>query len=135
MNEIAALLIEFGFTATDAPKIARRAHQNALTLADVQAWIDEAYRSRSIHNPRGFVRARIRSGDKIVSWPAADCHHTNRRTSAHDRQRYANWLPGPRTPITHTCACGRVVYASHICPDCGTCPTCCTCDLANQHKE
>ena len=113
MNEIAALLVEFGFTLRDAGRVTRSAHQNNLTLADVQAWIDEARASTSLHNPRGFVRARIQDGDKTAHRSAAARHQS----------------------LTHTCACGRVVYASHICPDCGTCPKCCACEPAEPNNE
>ena len=88
MNDIAALLTDFGFTARDAVKIAHRAHENGLALEHVQAWIHEAEQSTSLHNPHGFVRARIEDGDKIVRRPEGDPHTT-------DRQRYLRWLPAP----------------------------------------
>lgn len=135
MNDTATLLADFGFTARDAVKIARRAHENGLTLEHVQAWIHEAQRSTSLHNPHGFVRARIEDGDKMVRRPEGHPHIT-------DRQRYLAWSPDPRSsrpklrfPPRQTCACGRVVYATRICPHCRTCPTCCTCRLEEPTEE
>ena len=135
MNDTATLLISFGFTARDAIKIARCAHEKGLTLEHVQAWIHEAEQSTSLYNPHGFVRARIEDGDKMVRRPEGDPHIAN-------RQRYLGWSPRRlhirfqrSYPLTQACACGRVVYATHICPDCGTCPTCCTCDPTLQDEE
>jgi len=135
MNETATLLTNFGFTARDAVKIAHRAHENGLTLEHVQAWISEAQQSTSLYNPRGFVRARIEDGDKMVRRPEVDPHIT-------DRQHYKDWSPNSpsprpklRFPPTQTCTCGRVVYETRICPDCGTCPTCCTCELEEPTEE
>lgn len=129
MNDMAALLTDFGFTAKDAKKIAQTAHENGLTPDHVQAWISEAEQSTSLYNPHGFVRARIEDGDKLVRRPEGDAHITN-------RNRYLQWsaasrFPRPklRFPPTQTCACGRVVYETRICPDCSTCPTCCNCEV------
>jgi len=113
MNPTASLLTDFGFTPRDAIKIARRARENDLTLAHVQAWIHEAQQSTSLYNPRGFVRARIEDGDKTLCRPKGPGHHS----------------------LTHTCTCGRIVYASHICLDCDRCPTCCTCEPDPPLKE
>lgn len=135
MNDTATLLIAFGFTARDAIKIARRAHENDLTLEDVQDWIDEARQSTSLYNPGGFVRARLEDGDKIVRRPDGDPYIAN-------RQRHLRWsttsrsrTPRPHPPLTQACTCGRVVYATHICPDCAACPTCCTCPVEEPTEE
>jgi len=78
MNDTATLLRDFGFTIEASKKIARSAHKNNLTPADVQAWIDEARSSTSLHNPLGFVRARLQSGDKLPPRSSTDPHTTSR---------------------------------------------------------
>lgn len=135
MNEMAALLIQFGFTLRDAGRITQSAQENNLALADVQAWIDEARASTSLHNPRGFVRARIQDGDKLVHRSEGDPHIT-------DRHRYLTQWSLPLTQakittraLTQTCTCGRVVYVDRVCEECGLCPTCCECEPADQDKE
>lgn len=157
MNDAAALLFAFGFTTRDAARIAERALANDLNLTDIQAWIDEAQRSTSLNNPLGFVRARLQSGDKVPSRPAADCRHGSRRSSYSDRQRYAEWIRkdiassrrtsqldrqrddeqirNPPRSAVQTCRCGRVVYATRLCPECDRCPTCCECVPADQPDE
>ena len=86
MNQTAQVLNDFGFTARDAKRIAERAQKNGLSLADIQAWIDEAQASTSLHNPLGFVRARLQDGDRLPPAARPDCHQTNRR-------RYFEWDP------------------------------------------
>ena len=135
MNAIATLLVDFGFTLRDAGRITECAHENGLDLADVQAWIDEARSSTSLHNPRGFVRARIQDGDKPPPAVAADCHHTPYRRYKSQRFYVHTFPPSGAKAITQTCKCGRVVYKTHFCNECGLCPTCCECEPPNPDKE
>lgn len=135
MNDTATLLLNFGFTARDAVKIARRAHENGLTLEHVQAWIREAEQSTSLHNPHGFVRARIEDGDKLPPQHKVDPHISDRHRYVTEWAVHRGQLSITTRPVTQTCTCGRVVYASHICPDCATCPTCCTCQPAEPNEE
>jgi len=58
------LLEGFGYDSHTAHLIAIQAHKHGLTPADVATWLYEAENSRTIRNPRGFVRARITNGDK-----------------------------------------------------------------------
>lgn len=97
-DDAQALLTHFGYDGHTARLIAAHARRNKLTYADIEAWIAEAYTSQTIHNPLGFVRARIQRGDKPPS-PSAS------RSTHDDRQRYVSQF---------------------FCPDCQTSP--CICD-------
>lgn len=66
-------LTRFGFSMRDAQSIIQAAHSNGLTEADIEAWIDHASNSNSIHNPQGFVRSRITAGAK----PPRNTHATH----------------------------------------------------------
>lgn len=71
-HEIRELLEGFGYDTHTAHLITAQALRHGLTLADVTAWIEEATRSVTLTNPRGFVRAAIARGDKppapATSW-------------------------------------------------------------------
>lgn len=135
MSETTTLLTAFGFTAKDAKIIADQALGHDLTPADVQAWIEEAQTSTTLHNPLGFVRARLRDGDKLPAIDVADCHQIQ-------RHRYLDWgrgihanRPGTSPHPIQACACGHVVWKSSLCHTCGLCPSCCKCPLAEIDKE
>jgi len=97
-NTIRKILTNFGYDTHTACVVAAQARRHNLTQADIEAWIVEASTSLTIHNPRGFVRARIQGGDKPPS------SSTSRSTHA-DRHRY---------------------LVQFACPKCGTYP--CICD-------
>lgn len=135
MSEVTQILKAFGFTARDAKKIAVQAEENGLSVEDVQAWIDEATASTSLHNPYGFVRARLQDGDKMPSLQPLERRHVHRqRYKAQFAHAYPN-TPHNEPDITQTCACGQPVWKDRICPDCGLCPACCTCPSTDTHKE
>jgi hypothetical protein len=135
MMEAIALLKDFGFTARDAPKIAERAYENNLTLADIQAWIDEARTSTSLNNPLGFVRARLQEGDRLPVPMLSDPHTTNRHRYVTQWAVRHGQLSVRTTPITQTCTCGRVTWADRFCEDCGLCSTCCKCPPEEINEE
>lgn len=135
MSEITEILTAFGFTAGDAKKIAVQVEENGLSLEDVQAWIDEAQASNSLHNPHGFVRARLQDGDKMPSLQPLERRHVH-------RQRYKTQFSHayPDTPhnepdLTQTCTCGKAFWKTSFCEHCGKCPDCCTCASTDTHKE
>ena len=135
MNKSIALLTDFGFTKKDAQKIAKRAHENRLTLADIQAWINEAMSSRSLHNPMGFVRARLQDGDKLRSPQVTDPHRAHRQ---YYKTQFNHLHPNQadtQPDLTQICTCGRAVWKDRICKDCGLCPKCCQCSPENIDKE
>lgn len=112
MSDMTDLLNNFGFSIQDSHNIEVMAYRRNLTLADVQAWINEATHSKTITNPCGFVRSRIQTGDK---------------TPALGRR--------PRTHLsTFTCTCGRVIATPQACPNCDKCPHCCTCPQPNEKE-
>lgn len=135
MNEAITLLKAFGFTAREAEKIAKRAYENNLSLTDIQAWIDEAKASISLFNPRGFVRARLQDGDRLPQHITVDPHiaqrHRYQRWAAHADNRTID----TNHVATQTCTCGRVVWQTSICKDCGLCSKCCRCNPENLDEE
>jgi len=74
-DDMHELLEGFGYDTHTAHLVALQAHKHNLTLEDVAAWIAEATYSRTVRNPRGFVRARIRSGDKPPAPDASRSRH------------------------------------------------------------
>lgn len=91
-NAIRKILTDFGYDGHTACVVAAQARRHDLTQADIEAWIVEATTSATIHNPLGFVRARIQGGDKPPSSSAS-------RSTHHDRQRYISQFmcPGCQT--------------------------------------
>ncbi|MBA7671060.1 hypothetical protein ES703_79211 [subsurface metagenome] len=81
--DIQDILENFGYDSHTAHLVADQARKHDLTLADVVTWIREARTSKTIRNPRGFVRARIRSGDKPPAPEASRSTHL-------DRHRYVS---------------------------------------------
>ena len=110
-NETRELLISFGYDGHTACLVAAQARRHNLTHDDITAWIAEARASHTIHNPLGFVRARIQGGDKPPSSSAS-------RSTHDDRQRYVS---------------------DHFCPDCQTWPCICDWDpkieTLHEHRE
>lgn len=135
MIEAITLLKDFGFTAREAEKIAKRAYENNLSLTDIQAWIDEARASTSLHNPLGFVRARLQDGDKLPTHILTDPHIANRHRYQTQWDRRRARAVGSYTTTTQTCKCGHIIYKTHICPECGMCPTCCECPPEETNEE
>lgn len=84
MKTITTLLTEFGFTRRTATVLSQSANKHGLTPKDVLAWITEARSSTTLHNPRGFVRARIVDGDSPPTPPI-------KPGSREDRRRYLTW--------------------------------------------
>lgn len=95
----------FGYNTRTSRIIAAQARDNGLTRADVAAWIAEATCSKTIRNPRGFVRASIARGDKPPAPDASRCHHfpsTNYVTEAYcpncqARPCVCDWDPAKET--------------------------------------
>lgn len=135
MNEVITLLKAFGFTARDAKKVAARALENNLELPDIQAWIDEARSSTSLHNPLGFVRARLQDGDKLPDRSAADCRHIHRQRYQDQFSHLPTYAATHVHAITRTCTCGHVFWIDSFCEDCDLCPLCCKCDPKDLDKE
>ena len=135
MNETATLLHNFGFPTKLAKSLADIAYGNGLSLANVQAWIDEARSSTSLTNPLGFVRARLQDGDKLPEEAPVDCHVTQRHRFHIQFHRAYPKSSNHLSVTTQTCTCGQVVWKDRICENCGLCPACCQCDLEDTHKE
>lgn len=91
------LLTDFGYDAHTACLVAAQARRHNLTHADIEAWIIEARTSHTIHNPLGFVRARIQNGDKPPSSNASRSTHAN-------RSRYLTQFACPKCG-TYPCVC------------------------------
>lgn len=91
------LLTGFGYDGHTACLIASYARRHDLTHADIEAWIIEARTSHTIHNPLGFVRARIQNGDKPP-------HPDASRSTHHDRTRYLTQFACPKCG-TYPCVC------------------------------
>lgn len=92
------LLIDFGYDSYTALKIAADARRHLFTSDDVAAWIDHAISSKTLANPRGFVRARIRDGHT----PPRPLDPLRQEHAA--RQRYASWGICPKCS-SRPCMC------------------------------
>lgn len=96
-TETRELLTDFGYDPHTACLIAAQARRHKLTYDDIEVWIAEAYTSKTIRNPLGFVRARIQGGDKPPSSRTAGSTHA-------DRQRYVSQFFCPNCQ-TWPCIC------------------------------
>jgi len=83
-DTMTTLLKGFGFTTRVAKELTHQARSNDLTLADVNYWLNETRRSTSLYNPLGFVRSRIRAGERPPT-PAS------RIAVLTARNRYQGW--------------------------------------------
>ncbi len=61
------LLSGFGFKSADSQAIAQEAVEAGLTAEDVEAWIEYVAGQSNLTNPKGFLRAKLRSGLKAPS--------------------------------------------------------------------
>lgn len=58
------LLSHFGFNSADSQAIAEEALEAGLTAEDVEAWMEYVGRQGNLTNPKGFLRAKLRSGEE-----------------------------------------------------------------------
>jgi len=72
---VVELLSAFGFESADSQAIAEEALEAGLTPENVERWIQYVRDQRNLSNPRGFLRAKLRSGEE----PPSD---------GRDRERY-----------------------------------------------
>jgi hypothetical protein len=61
---VVQLLSDFGFETADCQAIAQGALEAGLTVENVGEWIQYVGRQKSLTNPKGFLRARLRSGEE-----------------------------------------------------------------------
>jgi hypothetical protein len=61
---VVQLLSDFGFETADSQAIAEEALEAGLTEEDVEGWIEYVRRQENLKNPKGFLRARLRSGEE-----------------------------------------------------------------------
>jgi hypothetical protein len=73
---VVGLLSGFGFKSADSQAIAEEALEAGLTAEDVEAWIEYVGRQGNLTNPKGFLRAKVRSCERPPS------------TEEDDRYRY-----------------------------------------------
>lgn len=78
------LLTGFGFTPRVAKELTHQARSQDLTLRDVNDWLTEARKSTSLYNPLGFVRSRLRAGERLPTL-------TDKIKSEVARNRFQGW--------------------------------------------
>ena len=61
---VVGLLSGFGFKTADSEVIAQETLRAGLTVDDVEAWLDYVRQQGNLTNPKGFLRTRLRRGEK-----------------------------------------------------------------------
>jgi hypothetical protein len=90
-QNVVEALSAFGFKKQDSQTIAAEALQAGLTVRDVEAWIEYVHGQSGLTNPRGFLRSRLRTGQKPparIQRGAARGSSAQRPSTEPDRYRY-----------------------------------------------
>jgi hypothetical protein len=88
LSVVVELLSAFGFKRSDCETIAEEALEAGLTVEDVARWIEYVCDQTSLTNPRGFLRAKLRSGEVPPALADAEEHDLDRYISG----RYADYI-------------------------------------------
>ena len=90
-QNVVGALSAFGFENQDSQTIATEALQAGLTVRDVEAWIEYVHAQSGLTNPEGFLRSRLRAGQKPpprIQRRAADGGPAQDPSTEPDRYRY-----------------------------------------------
>lgn len=83
-QNVVGVLSAFGFGEDESQAIAEEALEAGLTEEDVQGWVEYTRRQKTLTNPKGFLRSKLRRGEA----PPSDEHDRYR----YIRGRYAEYV-------------------------------------------